>query len=72
MGLIFIASVHSDVTLKATYTPATIALQNGVAVSGLSDTAGGEKSYRIDVPAGQSVLEILTSGGTGGLCEDAG
>jgi len=42
-----------------------IALINGVAVGGLSGTARSESYYRIDVPAGQTKLEISTSGGTG-------
>ncbi len=40
-------------------------LTNGVPLSGQSGTAGSEKFYRIDVPAGQDQLEILTTGGTG-------
>jgi len=40
-------------------------LTNGVPLAGQSGTAGSEKFYRIDVPAGQDALEILTTGGTG-------
>lgn len=40
-------------------------LTNGVPLTGQSGTAGSEKFYRIDVPAGQDQLEILTTGGTG-------
>jgi hypothetical protein len=40
-------------------------LTNGVPLTGLSGTAGSETFYRIDVPAGQDDLEILTTGGTG-------
>ena len=40
-------------------------LTNGVALTGLSGSAGGETFYKIDVPAGQDQLEILTTGGTG-------
>src|SRR5512142_2389941 len=40
-------------------------LTNGVPLAGQSGTAGSEKFYRIDVPAGQDQLEILTTGGTG-------
>ena len=40
-------------------------LTNGVAVTGISGTAGSEKFYRIEVPSGQDELVISTSGGTG-------
>jgi hypothetical protein len=40
-------------------------LTNGVPLAGQSGTAGSEKLYKIDVPAGQDALEILTTGGTG-------
>ena len=40
-------------------------LTNGVPLTGLSGTAGSETFYRIDVPAGQDQLDILTTGGTG-------
>ncbi len=40
-------------------------LTNGVPLAGQSGTSGSEKFYRIDVPAGQDALEILTTGGTG-------
>jgi len=40
-------------------------LTNGVPLTGLSGAAASEKFYRIDVPAGQDDLEILTTGGTG-------
>jgi hypothetical protein len=36
-----------------------------VAVPGIGGAAGSEKFYKIDVPAGQAKLEIMTSGGTG-------
>jgi hypothetical protein len=63
-------SPFSGVTLVATYTsggggPVVTLLQNGVAVTGISDAASGEKYYKIEVPAGQAKLEIEISGGTG-------
>jgi hypothetical protein len=59
---------YAGVTLKATYTPVpeqVTALQNGVAVTGLSGASGSEKFYKIDVPASQDLLKIEISGGTG-------
>jgi len=60
----------SGVTLVATYSsggtgPAVTLLQNGVPVAGISDTASGEKYYKIEVPSGQTKLEIEISGGPG-------
>ncbi len=43
------------------------ALQNGVPVTGLSDSTGGEKRFTLDVPAGASNLVFTTSGGNGDL-----
>ncbi len=40
-------------------------LTNGVAQTGLSDATGGQKFWRIDVPAGQTSLTISMTGGTG-------
>ena len=40
-------------------------LSNGVPVTGISGSAGSEKFYKIEVPAGQDQLEISTSDGTG-------
>jgi hypothetical protein len=42
-----------------------ISLTNGVPVTGISGSAGSEKFYKIEVPAGQDELEISTSEGTG-------
>jgi len=59
---------YASVTLKATHTAAPdpiTTLQNGVAETGLSGASGSEKFYKIDVPAGQDLLTIATSGGTG-------
>ena len=42
-----------------------IVLTNGVAVTGISGSAGNEKFYSIEVPSGQDELEIAISGGTG-------
>ncbi len=60
-------SAYSDLTLVASYsaTVSVVTLANGVAVTGLGDGAGGEKFYTIDVPAGQTNLQISISGGTG-------
>ncbi len=60
----------SGLTLTATYSsggggPVITLLQNGVAVTGISDDASGEKYYKIEVPAGQAKLEIEISGSTG-------
>ncbi len=44
---------------------APITLQNGVPVTGLSGTGGSQVFYVINVPAGQDLLEISISGGTG-------
>lgn len=40
-------------------------LANGVPVTGLSDVAGGQKFFKIDVPAGQASLTIKIAGGSG-------
>jgi uncharacterized membrane protein len=58
---------YADVTLKATYSAAVSikALANGVAATGLAGAAGMELNYSIDVPAGQTKLDIAMSGGTG-------
>jgi hypothetical protein len=63
---------YSGLTLLATFggttpppPPDVITLSNGVAVPGIAGAAASEKFYKIDVPAGQAKLEIVTSGGTG-------
>ncbi len=57
---------YTGVTLMATYSGGLgITLTNGVPVTNLSGTISSETLYRIDVPAGQSNLEIKISGGTG-------
>ncbi len=59
---------YTGLTLVATYVPTpdpVVPLENGVALTGLSDTGGGEKFYKIAVPAGQDFLNISISGGTG-------
>jgi hypothetical protein len=58
---------YSGVTLEATYSAALSvkALTNGVPATGISGAASMELYYSIDVPAGQSKLEIAMSGGTG-------
>ena len=60
-------TAYSGLTLVATYS-ATVSitpLTNGMPVSGLSATTGTETLYQIDVPAGQTKLEIQIAGGTG-------
>ncbi|HYO75062.1 MAG TPA: M4 family metallopeptidase, partial [Thermoanaerobaculia bacterium] len=44
---------------------ATVTLTNGVAVSGIGASTGAWKHYKIAVPAGQTKLDIVMSGGTG-------
>jgi len=59
-------SPYTGVALLASYSGGVgSVLENGVPVTGISGTPGSEKIYRIDVPAGQTSLEILLSGGTG-------
>jgi hypothetical protein len=59
-------SAYTGVTLVATSSGGVgIVLTNGVPVTGLSGAASSEKLYRIDVPAGQTNLEIKISGGNG-------
>ena len=60
-------ATYGSVTLKATYTGTTKyqALTSGVAVTGLAGAANAALYYTIDVPAGQSKLDISISGGTG-------
>ena len=58
---------YSGVTLTAHYAvfDTAVTLANGVPVNNLSGIAGTQKYFKIDVPAGQSKLEIDLSGGTG-------
>jgi len=60
-------TAYAGVTLQATYSAAIVItpLANGVPVPGLAGTEGTEKYFQIDVPAGQTKLEIAMSGGTG-------
>ncbi len=59
-------NAFSGITLLASYGGGVgTELENGVAVTGLSGAQASEKIYRIDVPAGQTNLEILITGGTG-------
>ncbi|MDY0357154.1 MAG: pre-peptidase C-terminal domain-containing protein [Sedimentisphaerales bacterium] len=57
-------SAYSGVTLVATYGDVFI-LEDGVPVTDISGVLGSETIYRIDVPTGQSTLEIVIAGGTG-------
>ena len=45
--------------------PVTTPLSNGVAVGSLSGSSGSKKYYTLEVPAGQTSLSFVTSGGTG-------
>jgi len=45
--------------------PPTVALTNGVPVTGIADSAGNQRHYTLVVPAGQTSLKFTTSGGTG-------
>jgi hypothetical protein len=65
--LIKAAKAYDGVTLVADYSinEVVTTLANGVAVSGISASTGGQKYYRIDVPSGQQKFEIRISGGTG-------
>jgi hypothetical protein len=59
---------YDGVTLKATYGPPVEqvkALENCVAVNGLAGAQDSETFFKIDVPAGQDLLRIEISGGTG-------
>ncbi|MBZ4422578.1 M4 family metallopeptidase [Myxococcus sp. RHSTA-1-4] len=49
----------------ATPPPTTTALSNGVPVTSLSDSAGGQKFFTLAVPSGSSSLTFTISGGTG-------
>ncbi|HBC87923.1 MAG TPA: hypothetical protein DCZ94_13295 [Lentisphaeria bacterium] len=44
---------------------AVVTLANGASVANISGAAGAVKVYKIAVPAGQTLLEIKVSGGTG-------
>jgi hypothetical protein len=57
-------SDYAGVTLKASWGNVTV-LQNNVPVKGLSGALDSETFYSIDVPAGQTNLEFVMSGGTG-------
>ena len=60
-------SAFTEMTLLASYGGGHggTVLSNGVAVTSISGTAGSEKLYQFDLPAGQSNLQIQMSGGTG-------
>jgi vibriolysin len=45
--------------------PPTVTLSNGVPVTGIGDSAGGQKFYKLTVPASQTSLVFATTGGTG-------
>jgi hypothetical protein len=60
-------TAYSNLTLVATYSSSvhTTALTNNVPVTGLSGASGSETYFTIDVPAGQTKLEISIADGTG-------
>jgi hypothetical protein len=57
------------VTLLATFDGLhpddVVLLQNGIPITGLAGGPGSERFFKIEVPAGQSRLEIVMSGGIG-------
>ncbi len=57
-------SATASVTVTAA-TGGTTALSNGVAVTGLAGATGATQAFVIAVPAGQSSLTVVMSGGTG-------
>jgi len=58
------ATAYSDVTLKASYDDVT-ELEDEVPVPDLAGTLNSEMFFKIDVPSGQTGLEISIVGGTG-------
>ena len=60
----FKSGMTDSATATATYT-IVISLNNGQSVSNLSGSAGAVSYYAISVPAGQSFLQVKTSGGSG-------
>ncbi|OHB62622.1 MAG: hypothetical protein A2Y77_02005 [Planctomycetes bacterium RBG_13_62_9] len=61
-------AAYSDVTLVADYTAAVPSeLTNGATETGISGGDNSEIFYYIDVPAGQSSLEVNTWGGSGDI-----
>ena len=52
-------------TSYAIVIPSVTTLTNGSAVTGLSGAASSERQFKINVPTGQSKLEVKISGGTG-------
>lgn len=59
-------NAYAGVTLLASHGGGVgTLLENGVPVIDLTGIQGSEQVYRIDVPAGQTNLEIMISGGTG-------
>lgn len=45
--------------------PTTTVLQNGVPVTGLSDSVNGQKFFKLSVPTGATNLKFVISGGSG-------
>jgi len=60
-------TAYSGVTLLVDHSMSnvTVPLQNGVPVTNIGSSQGGAKYFKIEVPAGQTKLEIAMSGGTG-------
>ena len=59
------ASDSASQSVTVTDPPATGGLQNGVPVTGLSDSAGGQEYFTVDIPSGASNLVFTMSGGSG-------
>jgi subtilisin family serine protease len=59
------AGTSAAVSVTVNNPDTTPVLVNGTPVSNLSDATGGQKHYKLTVPAGQTSLEFVISGGTG-------
>ncbi|WP_245767751.1 M4 family metallopeptidase [Stigmatella erecta] len=63
-----VTAAWAAVGVGSTAPPASATpLTNGTAVTGLSDSIGGLKYYKLTVPASQSSLKFVTTGTTGDL-----
>jgi bacillolysin len=62
-----VTAAWSAVGVGSVVPPAATALTNGTAVTGLSDSLGGFKYYKLTVPASQTSLKFVTTGSSGDL-----
>ncbi|MDC0708233.1 M4 family metallopeptidase [Stigmatella sp. ncwal1] len=60
-----VTAAWTAVGVGVTVAPGT--LTNGTPVTGLSDATNGVKTYKLTVPAGQTSLKFVTTGGSGDL-----